>query len=177
MLISKSGIWYLKRDSLFSVSCWASCSVWDTTKRRVWTKSRCLHPCMCARVIEKERELLTHSLSSSLKILYFFLLSGTALIRRQKIPQPEESITCYGMAEPSETGAVHWDLVRTISDAQQDSAVSKRWAWTRSSHIVKRRQILQHRLKNIRIAIYLIPNLLNYSGLSFPTKIPVRYIL
>lgn len=62
------------------------------------------------------------SLCSSLRILHFFLIRGTALIGRQKI-QP-------AVAEPTEVGAVHWDLIRMISSVQQNSRAAERSART-----------------------------------------------
>ena len=80
------------------------------------------------------------------------------------------------MAEPSEVGAVLLDLTRMISDTQQNSCLSERWAQVSSSYIFKSKQI-QHRLKNLRIAIYLILDLLSYLDASFPMKVSIKYIL
>lgn len=86
----------------------------------------------------RKRDIAPCFLSSSLWILYFFLLSGMALIGRRKISQPEESITGCGMAEPSEAGALLLDLIRMSSNAQQNSCLSERRAQASSSYIFQK---------------------------------------
>lgn len=94
----------------------------------------------------RKRVAASSFLSSSLWILYFFLLSGTASIGGRKISQPEESITSCGMAEASEVGALLLDLIRMISNARQNSCLSERRAQASSSYVFKRKQ-MQHRLE------------------------------
>lgn len=81
----------------------------------------CIPACMLASL--RNTDIAPCFLSFSLWILYFFLLSGTAFIRRWKISQPEESTTGCGMAAPSKVGALLLDLLRMISNAQQNSCV------------------------------------------------------
>lgn len=81
------------------------------------------------------------------------------------------------MAEASEVGALLLDLIRMISNARQNSCLSERRAQASSSYVFKRKQ-MQHRLeKKLRIATYLIPELLSYLDASFPMEISVKYIL
>lgn len=80
------------------------------------------------------------------------------------------------MAQQSQAGALLLDHIRMISGARQNSCLSERQAQAPSSYTSKRKQI-QHCLKNLRIAMCLISELLRYLDVSFPVEISVKYIL
>lgn len=134
----------------------------------------CIPDCMLASL--RKRDTAPCILSSSLWILYFSLLRGPALMGRRKISQPGESITGCSMAQQSQVGVLLVDHTLMISKAWQNSCLCERQAQPSSSYTLKRKQI-QHCLKNLRIAICLIPELLRYSDVPFPVEISVKWIL
>lgn len=79
----------------------------------------------------------------------------------------------HGPAEPR--GALLLDHTRLVSRAPQNGCLSERQADITQLHSQKKQT--QHCLKNLRIAICLIPELLRYLDVSFPTEISAEYIL